>query len=155
MPLQVASGKIIFISCHFFLSSFSCHNSSGWSWEDQIHAMPFPMSHTFHAMRHQVSPRKIKFMPCHFLCLKLIMPCHFRLVVGRSNIHAMPFLMFQTPHAMPLQVDPGELKFIPCHFQDQKLQMPCNFKLDRGRSNSCHAIFQVSNFSCHATSGWS
>ena len=155
MPLQVASGKIIFISCHFFLSSFSCHNSLGWSWEDQIHAMPFRMSRNFHAMPHQVSPGKIEFMPCYFLCLKLTMPCDFRLVLGRSNIHAMPFIMFQTPHAMPLQVDPGELKFIPCHFRDQKLPMPCNFKLDRGRSNSCHAIFQVSNFSCHVTSGWS
>ena len=124
--------------------------------------MPFPLSQfshaksqTFHAMLHQVRPGKIKFMPCFLLCLKLTMPCDFRLVLGRSNIHTMLFLMFQTPHAMPLQVDLGELKFIPYHFRDQKLQMPCNFKLDRGRSNSCHAISFVSIFSYHATSGWS
>ena len=143
MLLQIDPGKIKFKQCHFlcfkllmpsyfrlvlrrsnsfhaisYVSNFSCHITSGWNWQDQISAMPFLTFQTSHAMPLQVSPGNNKSLPCHFLCLKLLMPCHFRLILGK-------------------------IKFKPCYFLCLNFLMPCHFRLV-----SCHAISYVSYFSC-------
>ena len=115
MLLQIDPGKIKFKQCHFlcfkllmpsyfrlvlrrsnsfhaisYVSNFSCHITSGWNWQDQISAMPFLTFQTSHAMPLQVSPGNNKSLPCHFLCLKLLMPCHFRLV----SCHAISYVSY-------------------------------------------------------------
>ena len=141
MPCYFLCFKLLML-CHFRLilgssnqysaiseiKNFRCYAISSWTEEDQIHAMPFALSQFSPAMPLQVCPEKIKFMLCYFLCLKLLMPCHFRLILGK-------------------------IKFKPCYFLCLNFLMPCHFRLVLGGSNSFHAKSYVSNFSCHVTSG--